>query len=253
MKLKFYDSLESTNTFLKDNSGAVDPMTLVAARAQTSGRGQRGNSWESEPGMNLTCSFYFHPQGILPSEQFAISEAIALAATDTLGFYGIEAKVKWPNDIYCNDSKICGILIEHSVSTERIERTIAGIGLNINQRIFISDAPNPVSMAQLQGDRDFSVEEVASRLGDAIEERLAAISSAEGRDSLHRDYMTVLWRGDNGIWPFRLAATGEEFRASIHDILPSGHLILCRHDSGNSGESVSQLPPIAFKEVEFIL
>lgn len=255
MKIAVYDSLASTNTFLRENPQAEPPMTIVCARTQSAGRGQRGNSWESEPGKNITCSLLFHPRDILPRQQFAISEAVALAVADTLGRYGIEVSVKWPNDIYCGDKKICGILIEHSVSSVGIERTIAGIGLNVNQLQFLSDAPNPVSMVQLTG-CEYDVMEVTEALGESLEKRLALISSDEDRAILHADYMRTLWRGDGREYPFRLKAAndstrrlgiaeGDAFKAAIADIQPTGHLTLRQADA--------ELGPFAFKEVEFLL
>lgn len=254
MKISVYDSLTSTNTFLRENPQAEPPMTLVCAHTQSAGRGQRGNSWESEPKKNLTCSFLFHPHDILPRQQFAISEAVALAVADTLNSYGIRAAVKWPNDIYCGEKKICGILIEHAVSSAGIERTIAGIGLNINQLLFVSDAPNPVSMTLLT-DRAYDVMEVAETLGGYLEQRITLISGDNGRAALHADYMRTLWRGDGREYPFRLKAGNEStlrlgiaegacFEAAIADIGPTGHLTL-RH-------SGAELGPFAFKEIEFL-
>ena len=114
----------STNTYATQHAGELADMTMVTARRQSAGRGQRGNSWESEPGRNLTFSLFFRPpRSLHPRSQFFISEAVALAIADALAGRGVEAMVKWPNDIYCGDRKICGILIEHSLFGDHIRRS----------------------------------------------------------------------------------------------------------------------------------
>ena len=152
-----YSELTSTNTELARLADEGAPHGTVAiAECQTAGRGQRGNTWESAPGENVTMSVLLHPDGIEPRRQFAISEAVALGVAETLDIYlpaGMRAEVKWPNDIYVGNRKICGILIENRITSTTIERAIAGIGLNVNQELFVSDAPNPVSLRQLTGAR----------------------------------------------------------------------------------------------------
>lgn len=234
MELVWLEETESTNSWLKEHSESP-PMTLVAAVSQTAGRGQRGNTWEAEPGKNLTFSFRFKPRDVRPAEQFAVSEAVALAVRDTLSSYGIEAEVKWPNDIYVGDRKICGILIENSIMGLEIAQSIVGVGLNVNQREFLSDAPNPVSMAQLTG-RDYSLQEVAQTFGRNFERR------AERLKENHAEYKEALWRRD-GEWPFMEKATAEKFSAVIEDVELTGHLLL------RTGDSVRRY---AFKEVEFL-
>lgn len=233
----------STNSWCADHIGDLGHLTMVRASAQNSGRGQRGNSWESEPGRNLTLSVVLRPTGFRASNQFAISEAVALAVADTLGWYGIPAKVKWPNDIYVGDKKICGILIEHAVGGTDILHSICGAGINVNQREFRSDAPNPVSMIQISGE-EYDLEEVSEVFGRALEQTVGLIASPGGRDMLHADFMRRLWRGDGRPHPFRDTATGEKFRAIIADVEPSGYLRLLDE----------RMTPrrYAFKEVEFL-
>ena len=149
------ESVPSTNTWAKEHAEELHHADIVLTHDQTAGRGQRGNSWEAEPGMNLTFSLCLEPSSILPSEQFLLSEAVALGVADAVAqALGLDTQqeeitVKWPNDIYAGNRKIAGILIEHSIRGNRIAKSIAGIGLNVNQRLFRSDAPNPVSMHQL--------------------------------------------------------------------------------------------------------
>lgn len=120
----------STNSALAAVAASRRHGYTIMARTQTAGRGQRGNTWEAEPGANITMSVLLRPQGLEARDQFALSEAVSLGITDTLARHGIDARIKWPNDIYVGDMKICGILIENSLAGSLVERSIAGIGLN---------------------------------------------------------------------------------------------------------------------------
>lgn len=230
-QLQIIDSCESTNS-------ALDPAaphgTALMARCQSAGRGQRGNSWESEPGKNITLSLMLRPEGLPAARQFELSEAVSLGVADLLDNLGIDdVCVKWPNDIYVADRKIAGILIENTVSGPLIARAVAGIGLNVNQAEFRSDAPNPVSLRQLTG-TDHPVDQLAADLLDCIMNRL-------GRDN-HHDYCCRLWRGQ-GEWPWEVAATGETFTAAIDDVLPDGRLCL----SGREPFAFKEVRPVGFK------
>lgn len=231
----------STNSWVATHREELPMPSLVYALNQTRGRGQRGNSWESEPGMNLCASVLLRPAGVEPRRQFIVSEAVALAVTDLLKEYGVDAMVKWPNDIYAGDCKICGILIEHAVMPREILYTIAGIGINVNQTRFLSDAPNPVSMKQLT-DRTYQLDVLAESLGKAIERRLAMMT--EDPDSMHEEFMARLWRGDGRQYPFFDRLRGERVEASIVDVGRDGIMTL---DVGG------ELRMFAFKEVEFII
>ena len=115
MKFLNLEETLSTNSYASARAAELEDWTVVSARRQTAGRGQRGNGWEAEEGKNLTFSVFFRPENFRARDQFALSEAVALAVVETLAGEGIEARVKWPNDIYVGDRKICGILIEHAV------------------------------------------------------------------------------------------------------------------------------------------
>lgn len=235
-------STDSTNSWVAANRDSLPMPVLVYTRWQRAGRGQRGNSWESEPGKNLLASALFRPAGVEPRAQFCVSEAVALAVTDLLDHYGVEAKVKWPNDIYVDDRKICGILIENAVMPGEILRSIAGIGINLNQERFLSDAPNPVSLTQITGEI-YSVPVAAKLLAAALERRLEMIEGE--REELHREYMSRLWRGDGEAYLFYDRLRDERIMARIADVAPDGILTLESEDAG--------LRSFAFKEVEFLL
>ena len=231
----------STNSYLKEN-GEIPDMCIVAAHTQTAGRGLRGNSWEAAPGKNLTFSFRFRPEGLLPSRQFIISQAVALAMVEGLKQFGIQASVKWPNDIYVGDMKIAGILIENQIMGSTIQSSLIGIGLNVNQTEFLSDAPNPVSMSQMS-EREYNLEELLVVFGRLLETNLLRIPKET--EHIQSEYKTALWRGDGLDYPFRDQASGLTYSAKIQSIEPSGHLILELPDGS--------LRRYAFKEVEFLI
>ena len=140
------DVAESSNDEARKAIDSLDNLSVVAVRCQTKGRGQHTNTWETEPGQNLTFTIVLKDLQILPSEQIAISQITALSVVDFLAMHDIEAKIKLPNDIYVDAKKICGILIENSICSNKIVWSIIGIGININQTIFPASLPNPTSI-----------------------------------------------------------------------------------------------------------
>ena len=158
------ESVDSTNEEAKRHISDIDNLSVLSALEQTAGRGQRGNTWTSAPGENLMFSivlkFSEEPDGngesacmpLLPArDQFILNEIASLSVVDFLSQHGIPARIKWPNDIYVGSKKICGILIENSLRGSEISTSIIGIGLNINQRNFNVNLPNPTSMVLERG------------------------------------------------------------------------------------------------------
>lgn len=241
MRIRKIEELDSTNTYCRQHISDLAHLEMVSAVRQSAGRGQRGNHWESEPGKNLTFSVVLRPEHFPAREQFYISESVSLAIVDALRELGVEACIKWPNDIYADDRKICGILIEHAVMGSEILYTIAGAGININQRRFLSDAPNPVSVSQLT-DREYDLAETERMVAEKIETRLDVIFSGQ-RSALHEEYMRTLWRADGQMHSFIDASTGEHFEGAIADVEPLGHLVLRMPDGATRR--------YAFKEVEW--
>ena len=140
------ESVDSTNLEAKRHISDIDNLSVLSALEQTAGRGQRGNTWTSNAGENLMFSIVLKSPALMPEDHFALNEIAALSVADFLSTYGIKAQIKWPNDIYVDDKKICGILIENSFRGKYISSSIIGIGLNINQRNFDVNLPNPTSM-----------------------------------------------------------------------------------------------------------
>ena len=145
------ERVDSTNDEARRHISEIDNLSVVSALEQTKGRGQRGNRWSSQPGENLTFSLVVKDFRIKANEQSAISQATALSLVDLLSRHEIKARIKWPNDIYTGDEKICGILIENSLKGSEIDWSIIGIGLNVNQTAFPEDLPNPTSMKLCTG------------------------------------------------------------------------------------------------------
>ena len=144
--IMWFKSLDSTNEEARRHISDIDNLSVLSALEQTDGRGQRGNTWTSNAGENLMFSIVLKSPVLMAEDHFALNEIAALSVADFLSTYGIKAEIKWPNDIYVGEKKICGILIENSFRGKTISSSIIGIGLNINQRNFNVNLPNPTSM-----------------------------------------------------------------------------------------------------------
>ena len=214
---------------------------IVWAERQTAGRGQRGHTWTSPEGFNLTFSLILEPRFLPVEQQFLLSEMIALALTDTFAKFGIETRIKWTNDIYAGHRKLVGMLIEHDLAEGRLARTIAGIGINVNQLQFDPALPNPVSMA-LVADRTFDRHEVLETFHHCCMNRYAMLQRGD-TETLQHNYRDRMYRlGERT--PFRLP-DGTRFEATIEGVRPTGELLL-RHDD-------SSLRGYLFREVEFVV
>ncbi len=209
---------------------AVANMVVVADN-QTEGRGCGTNRWESERGQNLLFSLMIHPENLPANQQFQISMAISLAIIDALGQMVGDLSIKWPNDIYWRNGKLAGILIENTLKGNLIKDSIIGVGLNVNQRKFHSDAPNPVSLWQITGqetNREQLLKDILQRL--------------DFKDGLKERYMKSLYRR-KGFHPY----TDKDgvFMAEIVGVEDDGHLLLS-DDNGKKRR-------YAFKEVQFVI
>lgn len=232
----------STNTTLDElcNHHAIPELTCVYTNYQSEGRGQRGNSWESEEGANLLFSIVFFPDFLEANRQFLLSQINALALQETLSTYTDDIRVKWPNDIYWKDMKLCGTLIENDLTGIHLSRSIAGTGVNLNQKKFISNAPNPVSLSQITG-KTYSIEVILSQILDRTAYYYQLLK--EGKEEIITSrYFSVLYRCE-GFHPYRDA--NGKFDARIVDIQPNGRLIL--------EDTERKLRPYLFKEVACIL
>ena len=212
----------STNELLKSLADR-EPLPVgytVVAVAQTAGRGQLGAVWESQPGQNLTFSVLLRPDFLKADKMFMISKVVSLAIADYLESTGGIFKIKWPNDIYHFDSKICGTLIENQLMGDHIVYSIVGIGLNVNQEAFISDAPNPVSMFNIF-DKKFDLTEELPKLLQQI--GLWYQLLADGwEDKINETYLDRLYR--RGEPHEFVTPNGERFSGQIETVEPNGRL-----------------------------
>ena len=238
-----FSSLRSTNTEMAAQAAELPHGAVFVTDDQTAGRGQRGNTWEAAPGENLTFSILLRPRTISPAEAFAISMLTSLSIADALEAHlpGKRVMIKWPNDIYVDDLKLCGILIENSFCGMAIGSSIIGIGINVNQQRFVSDAPNPVSMCNLTG-HNLNLSALLNEVCTKILADFDAYESAPNLNNLTKIYRARQWRG-TGIYRWYDVIRNEEVEASILSVAPTGHLTL------------NTTPPrtYAFKELSAIL
>lgn len=236
------EETDSTNNYLKNllSEGKVEEGTVVCTKLQTLGRGQRGNRWESEKGKNLLASVVLYPEMVRANEQFVLSQIISLAIKDCLDKIVDEITIKWPNDIYRREKKICGILIENTLTGGKICQSVTGFGVNVNQTDFISDVPNPVSLKQIT-EKNHSVENILSQIIRNLDSYYSDIKNGKTQ-AIHQKYKSSLFRSEG----FHLYNDGIfNFEACIKDIMPDGMLVLETRDGKER--------KFAFKEVKFIL
>lgn len=233
----------STNTYLNEwcnEHPEAEELTCVYTSYQSAGRGQRGNSWESEAGANLLFSFMLRPEFLALSHQFRLSQITALALQEVLSEYTDHICIKWPNDIYWKDCKLCGTLIENELIGGCISRSISGTGVNVNQKVFVSDAPNPVSLYQITG-KEYSCNTLLQKIMERTA-RYYEMLRHGNEDTIATRYHQALYRKD-GFYPYQ--DRDGVFLARIVQVQPSGGLILEREDG--------TLNCYMFKEVSFII
>jgi BirA family biotin operon repressor/biotin-[acetyl-CoA-carboxylase] ligase len=237
----FSDKLSSTNThasFLL-RKGKVQEGSVIHTNYQTAGRGQMGNTWESQYGKNLLFSVILYPKIVKADRQFIISKLISLGIKDFLEQKVQEVYIKWPNDIIVRNDKIAGILIENALIKNEIEHTIAGIGININQERFHSDAPNPTSLRILtkkEYDLDASLGEVLKCLDIRYRQLLY-----EKKPVIDSDYLSSLYR--IGEWNEFKDSRGI-FVGKIVNVTGTGRLQI--------EDRKSRVYEYGFKEVDFM-
>ncbi len=242
LNIKWFEETDSTNTQLQNDRPNLENLTVYAAYFQTAGRGQRGNRWESKRGENLTFSILFKPENIAAKDQFVISKAVALGIVDYLAQRGVDCRIKWPNDIYYNDLKICGILIENGISCDKLAYSIAGIGININQERFDSNAPNPTSLKLITG-KKYDIQQELPNIVSLIAGRYNLAITGK-RQELENDYMALLYRKGE----FRNyidCTTGDSFEARIIGLDDQARL---KVETRNG-----KIRVFAFKEIGYVI
>jgi BirA family transcriptional regulator, biotin operon repressor / biotin---[acetyl-CoA-carboxylase] ligase len=230
---------ESTNKFaselLRDNN--VYEGTVVTCDEQTSGKGQRGQIWHSEKGKNLIFSVFFKPAFVPIADQFNLSKCIALATADFISQFGVKGiALKWPNDVYVNDRKIAGILIENQIKNGKISYSIVGIGININQTAFPVEAKNPTSL-KIETGKEFILDDCLTLMCECLEKRYLQLRSGV---SLNQEYLSKLYRFEQ--WA-SYKADGLVFQGKITGVALSGKLEI---------ETDTEIKYFDIKEIAFI-
>ena len=244
--IELYDQIDSTNNRAAQNQyGAGD---VIIAESQSAGRGQRGNTWNSLAGQNLTFSVVLQPDFLLAERQFQISKTAALAVADTIADLGLTPAIKWPNDIYIGNRKVTGILIENDLCGAYLCRSVIGIGLNVNQTDFDPSLPNPTSLAQKSG-HPFDRADIFIRFYQHLANRYRMLTQEETSDNhtsqIDTDYLNRLYRL-NKEHSFVDGRTGEHFIGTITGIRPGGDLEVRIATTG-------QLRTFLFKEIEYVI
>ena len=220
----------STNAFALELLSKTKPAegTVISAHHQTHGRGQIGSYWESAPGENLTLSFIFYPHFLHPTQQHFLGKIFALAARDLIGSHipSKPALVKWPNDIIAGSRKIGGILVQNSIQGEKLQYTVGGIGLNINQCHFRQYAPPATSLA-LETGKTFDTEQLRDELCNKIEVYYEILRSGayHSIDQMYLNHLMLL----NRPAVFQRQSNRETFEGHIRGVSDSGLLIVEHH------------------------
>lgn len=240
MKNSFYIKQTSSTNALSwemNREKSLPEGLVLYTDFQSAGKGQPGNAWESSKGMNLLFSMMLHPVQVPMDELFLISQLVSIAIKKALDEYSLNIAVKWPNDIYWNDKKLAGILIENSLQGNKIMSVVIGIGLNVNQKLFLSNAPNPVSLIQITGKR-----QNRKQLLQQICQNIMGLYYEMDKEKIRKIYTESLYR-KSGFYSYE--ANNETFQAKIKEVQPDGMLEL----ETEKGE----LKSFYFKEVQFII
>ena len=205
-----------------EKEGLLKNGDVLRAVNQTGGIGQTGNFWESESGKNLTFSLFLDTHFIRASEVFQINKAVSLAIHDYLLEMSIpDVKIKWPNDVYVADKKIAGMLTHNSFLGDKLENSIVGLGLNMNQLEFKSDAPNPVSLKQITR-KDYTLEVELDSLLQFIYLRIIQLAKGDFKQ-LNVDYLECLYRLNE---ERRFQDSSGVFTGTIKGVDSSGRLLV---------------------------
>lgn len=213
--------------------------TVFLAYEQTSGRGQLKNSWESSPGKNLLFSIVLFPGFLEIRRQFMLSKVVTLGIYKAIHKYVDNLRIKWPNDIYSGNQKLGGILIENSIMSGLLKSSVVGIGLNVNQTVFLSNAPNPVSMRTLTN-QHYDCEKILTEVLSGIDDYYTLLRNGE-EGKIDLEFISVLYRL-NKRHSFR--AEKEVFEGEIIGVNEIGQLMIRKADE--------EILYFQFKEVEFL-
>jgi len=241
-QLIILSNTDSTNNYAMQliASNRASHGTVVLTHWQQQGKGQRGNSWESDPGRNLLLSIIVFPDFLMAEKQFYLSKITTLAIVDLVRDEVEDVTVKWPNDIYAGDKKLSGILIENIIQDNFIYASVVGIGLNVNQISFSREVPNPVSLKLITG-RDYSVSNLTESLTEKFFQWYNKLESG-GISDIDSAYLSNLYRKNT--WA-KFIRDGKVFEARITGIGEYGQL-KTEDRRGSCSEHL-------FKEIEYVI
>jgi BirA family biotin operon repressor/biotin-[acetyl-CoA-carboxylase] ligase len=221
-------SVDSTNNYAmaQATAGTAGHGTVFFAHDQWAGKGQRGRAWTSKPGENIILSAVLEPVAFSSSQTFALSASVALACHDLFSQYAgtMATRIKWPNDLYWNDRKAGGILIENSFRGDRWAFAIAGIGININQTDFPPTARNPVSLRQITG-RTYQAVQLGRDLAARIDQRYRELEAApsatidEYNTRLYRLGQDTRLRKDNVVFDTKITGVSAQGQLLTKDVM----------------------------------
>ena len=218
------DLVDSTNNYTATLiNGNVPEGTVVITSEQTAGRGQRGNLWISEPGKNLTLTYLLRPKFLRISDQFILNKAIALAAAKAIQKFvpSFEVRIKWPNDIFLQNKKVAGILVETSMQGGHIVSCLAGIGINVNQQQFQAELGNPISISEVFG-TELKLDDVLNALSENLEVLYLQLKAGKF-DVIDTSYNNLLWKKGEMHTFYR---DGIPFNAKVKSVDEQGCLYL---------------------------
>jgi len=226
---KHLEEVNSTNDFLWNLSEKQDLPNFYAVSAdfQPNGKGQDDNKWESARGQNILMSMVVYPNFLLAEDVYQISRWVAISIVDYLKDKGVEnVKIKWPNDIYIDQKKIAGILIQNTMSGNYLTKSMIGIGLNLNQSIFISDAPNPISLKKTTG----ITYDISKEIGVLIEIlKRNFVSLKQEPQYFIKTYHQLLYRLNE---THSYLIGGRTVQGEIQGVNQFGQLILAQKEAG---------------------
>ena len=191
--ITWQERVKSTNSEAGTHISDYDNLSIIAAHCQDAGRGQGDHRWYATPGRNLTFTIVLKPSDFPASDALYLTRITTLALLSYLSAKGIEARIKWPNDIWVGDRKICGILIENTLDGPTVKWSLIGIGLNVNERDWPEDLPNPVSMYELTG-REYDLETELEAFHKEFCRFAKMYSSENGKNYLTREFELKVFR-----------------------------------------------------------
>ena len=192
-KVVWYKEIDSTNNEARRLLCEFDNLSYIATEGQSAGRGQGTHTWHSTPGKNITMTIILKPEKLTASDFLFITRITTIALLSYLQSHGVQARIKWPNDIWVGDRKICGILIENQIDRGLIVSSIIGVGLNLNEENWPDHLPNPVSLKELTG-RDYDIHAETEEFFKEFSRHYEMVLSSDGRSYLERMFVDNVFR-----------------------------------------------------------